>query len=1002
MITTTQFYKRYGVINTSKLQSVVTHGIDEFIELPPYSVVHIFDSLYSIHDPSINFMFNIDKYPYFRNNKKIIVKHMFDMEDKTFKSNEYRYRMINKTIKKQMLSFKIDNTKKIIQVEDFNELKENYNRVSVINYNTLMRAKFISQKYVELNYTKFILSNIVNNVNAYYPVNNFIFIPLDKNIFELNDFRRLFDNDKPTSYMYPTNIHYLLRSFVLRLFNKDVENSLLDKLDPSLFKYTYFIFNIADKYIYYNLGEILKLKINPLKINKHLNILSNSAIGNLPEFTSNISKYGEEGSEEEIVDESEDDINNENVNPIFDEIASQGDYTPKPKTPVFQKELSTEIDTFIDENKNNLTSAQIDKIKNIANKHLEIPIKINNEIITLEELLAEDKNELLKVEEEYFEHLENLDVPDYMKKSTINKFNEEYIEKILIRDIAESLLSFSSQGIFLTDLKIKEERTEINKVNHLKVTLTYRNKEGKFVNKTIPFSIPQINENGEMLINGSVKTLRHQFITKPIVKINETTVSLSSFLNKTIVEKMKTKASSFGEHIKKLINKNTDNNVKVVYGSNKIHRETKVSYEYYELAKFISSIEFKEDKSKFIFNYNTRFENYDDNTKELLKSLEKDYGTFVGYNNEYYYFVNINGFLNYYIIEDKTILEEETTFLDYFYININVPNKPLADWVNLKILNKKFPMIFVLAYRYGFSHILDYLDINYKVFNNKEEKIITDSPSDTVVKFKDFTLVFPRGPLYKSLFTNGLTWFKFDDIYLEDMEVHDTYLELLLNKDISINFLKGINNFFDLFLDPKTKEILARMGEPTNMKDLLIRATTMLVEGSHLKPSSRRNFRTRSYEKIPYFIYNELARAINEYNNAPMSINIPISIKEHQIMKDIVDDTLVDNTDIINPIHQIKMLRAFSFSGPGGRTDESFVEKDREYPEDGLGVMSEATVDSGKVSMNRIMSVSPQIADLNGMFDEFDENNVEDLTPDQLLSITALLFPGATNNDGKR
>jgi hypothetical protein len=52
--------------------------------------------------------------------------------------------------------------------------------------------------------------------------------------------------------------------------------------------------------------------------------------------------------------------------------------------------------------------------------------------------------------------------------------------------------------------------------------------------------------------------------------------------------------------------------------------------------------------------------------------------------------------------------------------------------------------------------------------------------------------------------------------------------------------------------------------------------------------------------------------------------------------------------------------------------------------------------------MNRIMSVSPQVADLNGMFDEFDENNVEDLTPDQLLSITALLFPGATNNDGKR
>ena len=72
---------------------------------------------------------------------------------------------------------------------------------------------------------------------------------------------------------------------------------------------------------------------------------------------------------------------------------------------------------------------------------------------------------------------------------------------------------------------------------------------------------------------------------------------------------------------------------------------------------------------------------------------------------------------------------------------------------------------------------------------------------------------------------------------------------------------------------------------------------------------------------------------------------------------------------------------------------------DRQFPDDGTGIISEATVDSSKTAFAGSMTMDPTIMNMRGMtvVKEF-----KDLKPTQLLSPTAILVPGTMLDDGKR
>jgi hypothetical protein len=189
------------------------------------------------------------------------------------------------------------------------------------------------------------------------------------------------------------------------------------------------------------------------------------------------------------------------------------------------------------------------------------------------------------------------------------------------------------------------------------------------------------------------------------------------------------------------------------------------------------------------------------------------------------------------------------------------------------------------------------------------------------------------------------------------------------------------------------------MGEPTDLRDLLIRAVTLLTTSEHKDEASASNFRFRGVEQLTGIVYNEMARAFATYKNKGRGATNKFSMKEYQIKQRIAKEQLTENVSIINPIDDIKTYSKFSNAGSGGRSNDTFMITDRQFTEDQIGVVSEATVDNGKTGMNATLPANPTIVNTRGMVSSED---VQNLNPENVLSFTACLLPCATNDDGKR
>jgi hypothetical protein len=334
---------------------------------------------------------------------------------------------------------------------------------------------------------------------------------------------------------------------------------------------------------------------------------------------------------------------------------------------------------------------------------------------------------------------------------------------------------------------------------------------------------------------------------------------------------------------------------------------------------------------------------------------------------------------------------------DIIFYNIeNVPS--LYEWCHLKILDKKIPVIIILAYKYGLTDILKYLKVGYRLVD-KGKKVNLQS-NELAIKFRNKTLIYNKYPLVKSLILSGFKFYNTLNKYtFEDFDIKDTYFELMQDKNLSINYLKGIDNFFSFFVDPITRNILLEMNEPTNPRDLLIRAVDMLSTEDCKEAASLSNFRVRTLEKFNAILYNEISRQYAQ-RLGDKTKNKTFSINTEAVFMRIIQDQANILVDEINPIQNLKEKAAVTYVGFSGRDDEAFVERDRKFPIDGLGLLSEAAPDNGKVGINAYLTFNPNMTNLRGFLDT--SKSLEEQDSGNLLSVTGALVPFSICDDTKR
>ena len=281
----------------------------------------------------------------------------------------------------------------------------------------------------------------------------------------------------------------------------------------------------------------------------------------------------------------------------------------------------------------------------------------------------------------------------------------------------------------------------------------------------------------------------------------------------------------------------------------------------------------------------------------------------------------------------------------------------------------------------------------------KSERRYIAQPDDIRIRFNGKTLIFNRYPIKASLIASGLDMYDLSSYNLEEFESKDIYYQLLHDKSMSTNYLKGISSFFDLFVDPMTYQELKRMREPTEFGALLIRSAELLSTTDHMSASSAMSHRLRGYEQFNAVLYNSLARAFAAYQSRRGRANA-FTINPDDVYLKLVSNASLVPCDSSNPLQDIKETTSMTHAGAGGRSAESFVLEDRKFYVDNTGIISEATADSGKVAINAMLSFNPKIDDANGRTSE--PIDIPKLDPSNIFSIYVLTFPFGNMDDPSR
>ena len=481
----------------------------------------------------------------------------------------------------------------------------------------------------------------------------------------------------------------------------------------------------------------------------------------------------------------------------------------------------------------------------------------------------------------------------------------------------------------------------------------------------------------------------------PIRKVSPSRVALTSYYNKTFVERSSRATNDLGRWIgSQIVNIGLDDedqritNLKL---SNVFDPLTLTPRMYSIVAQRVS--EFKAGKDFFYFDYNKRVEFFSEKYGFDVKALEAFTSrTLIGVQSgKTPITMDMAGML---YLEETESTEYEV-FEELFKLNIE---KAPLEIVEVSVANKTLPMGIVLGYQFGLTRLIEILDVEVTRVPKGER---VEVPKDMIkLVFGDEVLYYSRYDRLASMVLSGFSRYhqSIRQFLIHEFDKKDVYGRLLMDQKLGIRYLREITSLFKSWVDPITEDLLKQMGEPTDFSRLLIRSAVLLLNDQSPPEVDGAFMRYRGYERVAGMIYNELTRSAKTANARHGSQKSSLDLNPHAVWQRIVQDPSVQLVEEPNPIANLREQEAYTFRGDGGRGPQSMVERTRMYHDSDVGTVSESTVDSGDVGVIAYLVPDANFDSMRGT-----TRRIEDTDgPAKYLSSAALLSPAADKDDPKR
>jgi hypothetical protein len=588
-----------------------------------------------------------------------------------------------------------------------------------------------------------------------------------------------------------------------------------------------------------------------------------------------------------------------------------------------------------------------------------------------------------------------------MLSSTLMEFDSRYVTSVMQRDIANMVVNLQQAGILVLGYDVEE----IEDISGSYLAYRVKVKPVQGLPSTLTFNMPKVQPNGTFRVNGVNYHTRKQRGDLPIRKLNPARVQLTSYYGKVFVDRSEKKVNDYGRFIRDAVMRigleDSDGIVTDLVPGNAFDPSVKLPRLYTIFAQGFRAFKMRvvvDEKSRVYdmhFDHKTRGALIGGN--ELLANYEEDGCVVCGrYGRELVVIGSDSGLYTLNMDDESRRLYPMPYIEDI--LDIRALRTPI-DQADVSLYGKAIPSGVVLGYLLGLNKLIKRLGVTpRRVAAGNRVNLEIDEYG---IVFQDETWVFNKKDALATLVLAG--WRDFEQSTKQypaaEFSRKNVYLNAFDDNGLGSRHLREITLINQLFLGHIERELLAEMGEPQTVTELILRSAELLLTEDHPHELDARYMRVKGYERFAGILYSELVRAVRNHRSRANRSAHPVEMNPLAVTIAISQDSAKNQVTEINPIMDLKVGEALTYSGHGGRMSRSMVKRTRAYHPSDMGTVSEATVDASDVAINVLLSANPKFNSLRGTTNpyELSENNTT-----SLFSTSALLAPSANKDDAKR
>ncbi len=884
----------------------------------------------------------------------------------------------------------------------------------VFNYktmyvNTVYQVQQLKNYYIVIN----ALETLVHNINNSDFNHNMIMLDIPILFPKLSTL--VTDSRKEMSLTILKKYPDLNSLVLLELWNmmfKD-RDSIFKKINKDKLDTVYLTFNYSNKYTSYRLSDLMslskelevvgrfkgkdeltaaKIMMITLILFKQKTIMSDTVLkGVIADSDDDIDFDKISDKELDLILKDADMIDDEpidDIDEIPEEIIPIGEVR-KPDS--FKADINT-----IEDVKENLTKV-IDKatvsktiskgeatiLTEILDTQLDQVFELNGVEQTLGEIL--DYGNVDKTNRAITMPKSDVTLDEEMLSNLNENLDKRYLKELYHKDIFNAIYSIQNSKMVITGHAINKKKSFMGEVEEHIIDVK---PIGSGRATPVKIMLPAIDmESGTYKMSSNEYLIRWQRKDLGLRKTSPTEVLLTSYSGKIFIEKNAMQKNNPSIWLSKLVSTN-DRFTNIILKRNKPHGLDLIK-DYTSFGSTINRFIF--DGISFTFDYKNRLSLLSDMIEsDKVKALEKSENMiFTGIKNGRHYYMKKDGSI---VSNSKDGIKQEADTI-YSFLEIDTKNMP-NEFANIAISGKSIPIGIILLYYVGLDKLLSMLKTKKRFYSKEDKYKLLDN--EFSVELDDGKLVFDKSDRKAMLIFAGIPKEISKSLILDDLNNKANIASIFNLMELSIAHSTAIDNIEDGFIDNVTKDTLAEMKEPTDIHNLLIRAVELLVDDNYQNPNNITENSIVRYERIAGMVHKTLNNAVKTYHTKNVLSKARLTVDPYAVWKMIGDDStsmLITNN---NPIDTIKQRDNVTFLGEFGRNKITMTVGSRIMTPDEIGIISEASPDSGDSGINVYLTHAASIGNLRGMVNPID---MKDHSISKALSSANILNPFIVNDD---